>query len=153
MPSGDGGKRIMNTIANTVTQSALSQILPSQAGQSAGQVDVANEARFQEAMRGDLSKDKTSESVFTPFQDATPGQGEPTMGDKILNGLKKVEGNYNDTVNAAQQQFAKIQNGNADAETLIQMQYDLNTLSIETDFVSKIAGEASQGIQTMMRNQ
>lgn len=140
-------------IVNTAVQSILKQPMPDQVSPKPGGDDPADVLRFQEALGQGSPEGSAVEPTLASFQCAPTVQNDATMGDKILASLKQLECSYDSMTSRLDRHLADMQQGNVDAAALLQMQRDLQAFSLEADLVSKVAGETSQDIQTMMRNQ
>lgn len=126
------------------------------AGGAANQpANAADVTRFQEAMKlggeGMQAQPMNAASMQAPH---TLGQtGGSGLGDSVLRGIAGI----GDRRAALMQQIQDISSGASAGkvgfQSMMELQFKITQMTTEQEIVGKIAGQISQGAQTLFRNQ
>jgi type III secretion system YscI/HrpB-like protein len=83
----------------------------------------------------------------------SPVDGE-TAGDSILRGLDKMSKGFDSTVGQIAQAVNSIKPGETiNAADLLKLQFQLTEVTVQQDVTSKVAGKATQSLETFLKNQ
>lgn len=93
----------------------------------------------------------TEASTAAPLQEVAPLDAAPSPGDVILRGLEHLKQDFNAVVERV---GSPAQGGDMmSASDLVRTQFSLMQVTLEQDVVSKVAGKATQNLDTFLKNQ
>jgi|HubBroStandDraft_6_1064221.scaffolds.fasta_scaffold641401_2 type III secretion protein I len=79
-----------------------------------------------------------------------PHRSSTSLGDRILNGLGKLNEDSKAAIDQVEAAGAKVEMNPSD---LLKAQYSLMQVSVQQDVTSKVVGKATQTLDTLLKNQ
>ncbi len=137
-----------------VTEKVTQGSTPGVEGIASQPASGAEIAQFQQALNSNNLQQYPGQlgSGLSAVGGASGGSGG-SIGDSILKGLQQISNSRQSKMS----EIASISNtkdgGMMGIQDMMKLQYNVMQMSIEQDVVGKIAASASQGIQTLFRNQ
>jgi type III secretion system YscI/HrpB-like protein len=135
-------------------------------GTTTGRQDLAgDQRRFEEVLgRPSLQAGVPAESVardqaIAPVQPIVPADmasatgSMDTLGDEILRSVEQAHGAYEQNLSQINQDVGKSSADPMPIGRLMQLQFDVIKFGINQDLTTKIADKASQGIETVLKDQ
>lgn len=77
----------------------------------------------------------------------------PTLGDAILEGLKRSKGNYDARAGNIESQMIEMDGREMSVQDLMKLQYEMSQMFLELNVTEKIGSESSKGVKTLFTNQ
>lgn len=138
-------------------------IAGAQPGAAPNAPDAEALARFENAMGGQPPPSDNPAMATQPLDhsarlDATPPvgavEGPVSPGDAILRGLERMSQAHTDTMTNVQNQLAAVPSGEMmSASAMFEMQFAITQLTLQQDVVGKVAGKATQNLDSFLKNQ
>jgi len=83
-----------------------------------------------------------------------PAEAAVSPGDAILRGLERMSQAHTDTMAHVQGQLSSVQPGEMmSTSSMFEMQIAISQLSLQQDIVGKVAGKATQNLDSFLKNQ
>ena len=156
----------------SVVQGALAPSVPAApGGEATAPAAPDSVARFEAAMGGGQPDAGPNAPVDPTGAVGTAGPAEPgateappaeiapldataSPGDVILRGLEHLRDDFDGVVKQVSNPVSSVQGGDMmNASDLMRMQFSLMQVTLEQDVASKVAGKATQNLDTFLKNQ
>jgi type III secretion system YscI/HrpB-like protein len=85
-----------------------------------------------------------------PPVEQVAGADQPTLGERILDGLGQMQ---HDTKAALDHAQTALNSGDLNAADMMRVQFELMQVTIQQDVTAKVAGKATQTVDTLLKNQ
>lgn len=95
----------------------------------------------------------TSAIVPPSGVDPTVKVAPANLGESILGGLEKLGARYGESMANVRTSLAEMAAGPASFSSMMKFQVDVMQMSLQQDLTAKIVDRASQGVQTLFKNQ
>ncbi|MFO1026775.1 MAG: type III secretion system inner rod subunit SctI [Acetobacteraceae bacterium] len=147
----------VGAFAGQALQQALNQASSAPPLAKPGAVPAAeNVAALENALNGqprphDVPPAATEEGVRIEPVDTAPGASGPSLGDRILGGLTRLNDTTRDALGKVE--AAVGPGGEISPADLLKAQSALMQVSLQQDVTAKVAGKATQTLDTLLKNQ
>jgi len=115
-------------------------------------VSPANGPPSPVAAHSTTSSQPINEGTSSPSP--APVESAVSPGDAILRGLERMSQAHTDTMTHVQGQLSSVQPGEMmSTSSMFEMQIAISQLSLQQDIVGKVAGKATQNLDSFLKNQ